>query len=55
MDAKHYQAHFMLGSINEHFGDKTTALAHYQKALAAKPDFAEAKEAVNQLSVNSHQ
>ena len=49
LDNKHYQAHFMLGSINEHFGDKTTALAHYEKALAAKPDFAEAKTAVIEL------
>lgn len=47
---QHYQAHFMLGSINEHFGDKATALAYYQKALAAKPDFVEAKAAVKELS-----
>ncbi len=49
LDAKHYQAQFMLGSIHEHFGDKATALGCYQKALAAKPDFVEAKAAVKEL------
>lgn len=50
LDNKNYKAAFMLGSIYEHYGDKTTALNFYQKALAAYPDFKEAKQAVKELS-----
>lgn len=46
------EAHFMLGSIYERFGDKEAALRYYQAALKAKPDFAAAATAVQELQTN---
>ena len=50
LDPKNHQAYFLLGSIYEHFQDKKSALENYQKAVASKPDFADAIEAVVELS-----
>lgn len=49
IDSKNYQAYFMLGSIYEHYKDKAMAVSYYSKALEAKPDFEEAKQAVKEL------
>ena len=49
LDPKNFQAYFMLGSIYEHYKDKNMAVSYYSKALEAKPDFEEAKQAVKEL------
>lgn len=49
IDSLHAQAHFYLGSINEYYQDLQTALGHYEKAVAANPEFPEARLAVEEL------
>jgi len=50
LQPKHARAHFMLGSLFEHYKDISTALQHYQSALDADPSFTDAANAVKELS-----
>jgi tetratricopeptide (TPR) repeat protein len=49
IDSTHAQAHFYLGSINEFYQDRETALFHYEQALTYQPNFPEARLAVADL------
>lgn len=49
LNPKNHRAHFMLGSMQEHFKNYAEARKHYQAALDAKPDFADARTAVAEL------
>jgi len=51
-DEHNANAHFMLGSIFEHFKDRQTAIFHYELAIQDRPDFADAKKAVKELKKN---
>ncbi len=44
------EAYFMLGALYEGFEDKEKALQYYRLALAAKPSFEDAVEAVRELT-----
>lgn len=44
-----HDAHYLLGRAHQEQGDGARALADYEAAVAARPDFAEAMEAVAQL------
>lgn len=49
IDSTHAQAHFYLGSINENYGDLETALGHFERAVAASPDWADAQAAAAEV------
>ncbi len=51
LDPMNYRAHFMLGSIKEHFNDLKGAQNHYQNALKLEPEFRDAQIAVEEIGL----
>ena len=49
LDPHDHRVQFMLGALYEYYDDRQTALQHYRKAVQLKPDFADAKQAVQEL------